>query len=248
MRIGHGGAGGLAPANTLRSLSLALEFGLEMVEFDVRPCRDGLVLLHDDSLAQFGLPQGLASQSSLAELQRLHSSDGGPVPTLAQALELLKGRARINIDLKAAGYEQGVLEQVHARGLSGEVIYSSVIPGSLRRVRQLDPQAMTAISYPEDRGNATGKSYLKPAVDLVLAGMRLALPFRILNIMASAQANAAMLYHRVVSRRAVQVVQQAGGHVFTWTVDDPARMAALRAMGVNGITSNRPDHFASSAA
>jgi len=52
LRIGHGGAAGHAPANTLRSLGLALQMGVDMVEFDVRPCRDALVLLHDDKLTQ----------------------------------------------------------------------------------------------------------------------------------------------------------------------------------------------------
>jgi glycerophosphoryl diester phosphodiesterase len=36
-RIGHSGASGYAQANTLESLSLALEMGVDMVEFDVRP-------------------------------------------------------------------------------------------------------------------------------------------------------------------------------------------------------------------
>lgn len=245
LRIGHGGAGGLAPSNTLRSLTLALELGVDMVEFDVRSCRDGLVLLHDDSLAQFGMPQSQASQCSLAELRQLETETGEPILTLTEALELLKGRALINVDLKAAGYEADVLDQVHAQGLSDAVIYSSVIPASLRRVRALDPRARIGLSYPEDRGNASTKPYLKPAVDLAVAGMRLLLPYRILRLMADAQANAVMLYHRVVSRRAVQVVQQAGGKVFTWTVDDLARMTALQALGVNGITSNHPERFVS---
>ena len=51
LRIGHGGAAAHAPANTLRSLSLALSMGADVVEFDVRPCQDGLVLLHDETLS-----------------------------------------------------------------------------------------------------------------------------------------------------------------------------------------------------
>lgn len=244
LRIGHGGAGGLATANTLRSIEMALDMGVDMVEFDVRPCRDGLVLLHDDNLAEFGAPQAQASQCTLAELRRLRTGAGELIPTLTEALDLLQGRALINIDLKAAGYEADVLEPVQARGLADAVIYSSVIPASLRRVRALDPRTKIGLSYPEDRGNASTKPYLKPVVDLVVTGMRLLLPYRILRMMADAQADAVMLYHRVVSRRAVQVVQQAGGKVFTWTVDDPARMHTLQAMGVNGITSNHPEHFA----
>jgi glycerophosphoryl diester phosphodiesterase len=61
LRIGHAGAAAHAPPNTLKSLALALDLGVDMVEFDVRACRDALVLLHDDDLSHFPGGQGLAS-------------------------------------------------------------------------------------------------------------------------------------------------------------------------------------------
>jgi glycerophosphoryl diester phosphodiesterase len=244
LRIGHGGASGHAPANTLRSLALALEMGVDMVEFDVRPCRDALVLLHDDHLTQFDGAAGLASESTLAELRRLATDPDRQVATLEEALDLLRGRALINVDLKATGYEDVVVELVRASGLAGDALYSSLYPASLLRVRQVDPGARTGLSYPEDRANASGKPYLRPAVSAALALMRLALPYRILRMMASARADVMMLYHRVVSRAAVRTVQHAGGKVFTWTVDTPQRMRELQVLGVNGIATNHPELFA----
>lgn len=242
LRIGHGGAAGHARANSIRSLALALEMGVDAVEFDVRPCRDALVLLHDDNLAAFGVPQ-LLSASTLAELRRLDTGPDGPIPTLAEALDLLKGRALINVDVKAAGYEEAVLEGVQAKRMSGDVLYSSLIPASLRRFRQLDSIARTGLSYPQDRGNASGNPYLQPLVNTVVAWMRLTLRYRILAMMARAQANAVMLYHKVVSAPTVATVHRAGGQVFTWTVDEPAQMRRLQGMRVDGITSNHPDRL-----
>jgi len=243
LRIGHGGAAGHAAANSLHSLRLALDMGVDVVEFDVRPCRDALVLQHDDSLSRFNRPQGSVSQCSLAELRALEPDPERQIATLAEALDLLKGRALINIDLKATGYEKAVQEMVGASGLTGDVIYSSVIASSLRRIWQTEPGAMIGLSYPEDRGDANSKPALQPLVMAVLAGMRLALPFRIRAMMAAAHANAVMLYHKVVSRAVIQTVQKTGGKVFTWTVDDWQRMQALRAMGVNGVTTNYPEIF-----
>ncbi len=241
LRIGHGGAAGHAPANSLRSLALALQMGVDMVEFDVRPCRDDLVLLHDDRVELEGI-QVLASESTLSELQSLAGPDR-PVATLDEALDLLRGRALLNVDLKATGYEDAVVERVRARGMAGDVLYSTLYPASLRRIRQVDPAAMTGLSYPEDRANAAGKPYLKPVVDLAVALLRLALPYRILRLMAGAEADAVMLYHRVVSAAAVRTVQEAGGRLFVWTVDTAPRLRELQAMGVNGIASNHPDLF-----
>ena len=243
LRIGHGGAAAHARANSLRSLAQALEMGVDMVEFDVRPCRDALVLLHDDSLARFGAV-GLASASSLAELGKLPTARGEPIATLAEALDLLRGRALINVDLKATGYEDAVVEQVRCRGMGGDALYSSVYPASLRRVREVEPEARTGLSYPQDRANASGKPHLKPVVNVAVALMRLALPYRVLRMMASARSDAVMLYHGVVSAAVVRTVQRSGGKVFVWTVDTAQRLRQIRALGVNGIASNHPELFA----
>ena len=48
IRVGHKGAGHVAPGNTIASFEAALEHGVDMIEFDVLRTRDGrLVLAHD---------------------------------------------------------------------------------------------------------------------------------------------------------------------------------------------------------
>ncbi len=240
LRIGHGGAAGHARPNSLRSLTLALELGVEVVEFDVRACRDGLVLLHDDNLAPFGSPRWLGD-STLADLRGLPSVPDGPLLTLVEALEMVKGRALLNVDLKAAGYEDAVLHAVCARGMLGDVLFSSLIPASLQRLKQIDPAARTGLSYPEDRPGAPNLAAVASAVVIL---RRLLLPYRILSLRARAGADSVMLNHRVVSRPTVKRVHRAGGKVYAWTVDDAAAMRRLRLAGVDGIASNYPELFA----
>jgi hypothetical protein len=50
---------------------------------------------------------------------------------LAEALDLLNGRALLNVDIKAAGYEDAVLEMVCAKGMLADVLFSSLIPAIL---------------------------------------------------------------------------------------------------------------------
>jgi glycerophosphoryl diester phosphodiesterase len=242
LRIAHSGAAGHARANSLRSLALALELGVDMVEFDVRPCRDALVLLHDDSLAEFGVERRLGD-STLAELRRLDTGTDGPIATLEEALDLLKGRALMNVDLKGGGYEQPVVEMVTAKRLGGDVLYSSLSPASLLRVRQHDAQALTGLSYPEDRANISATPYLQPVVAAAVVLLRLILPYRILSMMRLARANAAMLYYQVVSQATIRTVHRAQAKVYAWTVDDPAEMRRLQSLGVHGITTNFPERL-----
>lgn len=244
LRIGHAGAAAHAPPNTLESLALALDLGVDMVEFDVLACTDALVLLHDDDLSHFPGGQGLASEHSLEELGTLDLGGGQRIPSLAEALDLIGGRALMNVDLKAAGYEAEVLGHLGEAGVMADVLISSLLPDSLRLLRQLAPAVQTGFSYPEDRGNASARPHLQPAVTLAVKLIRYVLPYRLLGMMAHAQANAAMLYHRVVSPATVDRVHQAGGRVSVWTVDDLPTICRVQAMGVDGIASNRPNLFA----
>jgi glycerophosphoryl diester phosphodiesterase len=241
--IGHGGASAHAPANSLRSLALALEMGVDVVEFDVRPCRDGLVLQHDATLIA---PDGRTvrvSECSLSDLCGDAPGRDAPVATLPAALDLLKGRALINLDLKAAGCEGSVLDLLRARHLLGDTLISSLYPASLRRLRAMEPAVITGFSYPQDKGDASKKPYLQPIVNLVVALMRLSLPYRLLGMAAQAQANAVMLYHKVISPSCVRSVQARGGKVFVWTVDDAALLDRMRALGVDGAATNHPELF-----
>ncbi|HBP90564.1 MAG TPA: hypothetical protein DD706_23080, partial [Nitrospiraceae bacterium] len=72
LRIGHRGAAGHAPENTLASLSLAIKLGVDMVEFDVRRTADGaLVLLHDDLVDRTTNGKGTVENLSLSVLREL---------------------------------------------------------------------------------------------------------------------------------------------------------------------------------
>lgn len=244
-RIGHSGAAGHAPANTLKSLALALDIGVDIVEFDVRACQDGLVLIHDATLEHMPSPYGAKAvrDCTVAELQTLALEGGERIPTLAEALELLRGRVPFNLDLKEAGCEARVVAALRELGALEQALISSTIPTSLAAVRAASSTVKIGLSYPEDRGNASKRALLKPVVDSAVWLMRQTLPRRVPGMMAQAGANAVMLNTRVVSQRVVDVVHQHQGRVFVWTVDDAARLQQVYALGVDGIASNYPELF-----
>ncbi|HZU61051.1 MAG TPA: glycerophosphodiester phosphodiesterase [Solirubrobacteraceae bacterium] len=126
-RIGHGGASAIAPANTLASFDVAVEVGVDMVEFDVRGCRGDLILAHTAWHAR-----QLRSVRLRDALSHLSSSRFADV--------------ELNVDVKHVGCEAALLEALSDFGLLGRTLVSSQVPQVLDRLRTLEPRVRLGIS------------------------------------------------------------------------------------------------------
>jgi len=126
-RVGHKGAGQLAPGNTVASFEAALAAGVDVIEFDVTRHRGRLVLAHS----------------------RLEARRHQPVPLAAGLAHLGDPRfahVTFNVDLKRPGYELQTLDLLQAAGLIDRCLISSQFARSLDRVRRLDPSVRVGIS------------------------------------------------------------------------------------------------------
>lgn len=102
--IGHRGASGYEPENTLRSFAKAIELGVDMIEFDVHVCASGeVVVIHDDTVDATTNGSGYISEKSLLELQSLDAGKGEHIPTLREVLDLVNRRVKVDIELKGVG-------------------------------------------------------------------------------------------------------------------------------------------------
>ena len=109
--VAHRGAWRGAPENSLAAIERAIDVGADIVEIDVRKSADGeLFLMHDDTLLRMVGIDRDAETFTMAELQAiaLREDDGGEnrgltdqrIPTLSQALEIIRGRIFADLDLK----------------------------------------------------------------------------------------------------------------------------------------------------
>ena len=102
------------PENTLPGFALALEAGVQAIELDVHATADGIVVVHHDP-AVAGRADG-AARISAVPLEELRSLEGGhSIPTLAEVLSLVDGRARVHVEIKAGRIEAPVIELVEPR-------------------------------------------------------------------------------------------------------------------------------------
>lgn len=98
--IGHRGACGYEPENTLRSFEKAINMGCPWIELDVYSVANELLVIHDDSLERTTNGKGEVMDSTLAYLRGLDAGDGQQIPTLNEVVELVDKRCAINIELK----------------------------------------------------------------------------------------------------------------------------------------------------
>lgn len=178
---------------------------------------------------------------TLAQVRQLDAGEGERVPTFAEALSFLRGKVLVVVDLKLSGYEEQVVSALRAQRMLDASLVCTLLPGSLRRVKELAPEAFTSISYPEDRHGVGDNPRLAPVVSVALAGMRVTLPWRIGGMMRRARADGAMIYHKLVTPALAAAVHRQNGFLGAWTVDTPEQIERVRAAGVDSITSNRPD-------
>jgi glycerophosphoryl diester phosphodiesterase len=117
--IGHRGAAGLAPPNTVAGIDRALDVGVDGIELDVRQTKDDqLVLYHDPVLDWDSTGTGWIENTALEAVQTARIG-GEPVPTLAEGLEALQRRdaeVELYLEVKSTGYTDAVIETAKAHG------------------------------------------------------------------------------------------------------------------------------------
>jgi len=227
--LGHRGASAEAPENTLASFRRARDVGADGVELDVRRCATGeVVVIHDeDARRTAGAPLRVAD-APLAALRALDAGAwkgerfrGERIPLLAEVLEELPG-AVVNVELKAQGGDlrlaAAAAEVIRRAGAAGRVVVSSFDARLLAAFRAAAPEVRRGFLF--ERRSLW-------AVRAAAAVVRLG---------AAAVHPQAGLVTPARARR----WRRAGLDVNVWTVDAPAEVRRLSALGVSAIITNVP--------
>lgn len=255
---GHRGARGYAPENTLPGFERALELGVDTLELDVGVTRDGVVVIHHDRRLNPDLARGpdghwIAAPGptihslTYAELERYdvgrirpgseyakqfaHQKplDGTRIPRLADLFALVKGSAvRFNIETKVSSkapdetlppepFTRALLAEVRKAGVERRTTIQSFDFRTLAVVQREAPGIDTAYLTSEQKGEA------------------------IPRMVHEAKGAIWSPNWRDVDARALAVARELGLRVIPWTVNQPADIARVLDMKVDGIISDYPD-------
>lgn len=226
--IGHRGARGEAPENTLSGFNYLKSLGVLALELDIHVCKDQqLVVIHDDSLERTTTGVGLVKDHSSTDLAALNAcihfkdwpyKDG--VPLLQEVLALVSDFSHLQLEVKVKDAQD------------------YVIVG--RELAKLWPQfghRMVTTSF-----NINYLAYMQENYPHISRGLLVESDFTG-NIIATAQQLDCQLiapHHSLLNKTLVDAAHQQQLIVSTWTVNETQRMQDLSAMGVDSLITDYP--------
>lgn len=158
MVSGHRGAGGqlgiIAPENTVSSVRAAIAVGIEFIETDPRPTKDGvLVNMHDTSVDRTTKGTGEVANMTLAEVQALEIDplkfvgdySCERVPTIEEVLAAAKGKIHVLLDANKTDRVDLLIDAVHKTDTLDWAIFDTDSVDKIDQALMLEPKIMTMI-------------------------------------------------------------------------------------------------------
>ena len=221
-KIGHRGAAGYEPENTLRSFEKALELKADAIEFDVRKTKDGkLAIMHDATVDRTTNGRGLIKDFTLKELWRLDAGKGEIIPELADVFCCFGHQMFLHVELKEKDLAEQVSRLANVYDCLDTIIVSAFpsLWGELFSMKTQEPSLKI--------GLAVGKT-----AEAMLA-LDIASEKDIFSIHA--------LFAESLHLKSGYV--PAGIRIFSWTINKPEETKKVKEWGVDGAFSDYPDRL-----
>jgi glycerophosphoryl diester phosphodiesterase len=224
LKIGHRGAKGYAPENTLLSFQKAIEMGVDGIELDVHLSADGeIMVIHDATIDRTTNGQGIVNSLSLRELKSFRIEKEHEIPTLIEVLNLVNKRCIINIELKGKGTAIPVVALIEKYVLEKNWQYPHFLISSFDWVSLLDIHLA------------------KPVIPLgVLTEYDVDLAFAFAKYI---QAQSIHSYFHLLSKEKTAKMQESGLQVIAWTVNEEEDIQKIKSFHINGIITDYPDRI-----
>ena len=211
--IGHRGAAGLAPENTLDALRAGLHAGASMLEFDVRLTSDNIAILsHDARLHGHAI-----RRTSFADLKK-----AGPVTTLAEVLEEFFGLILLNLEYKPSTGADVIHDMVKKFVRDDEdwntIIFSSFHVRVLFQLRNLNEKLNLALLHSIN-------------------------PFAFIAYERRLRLSAVGWHRLHVNSMATTLAKKADIFTYVYTVNRPEAAILLEQKGIDAVVTDYPDRM-----
>lgn len=219
--IGHRGAVGLAPENSLEALRAARRAGADIIEIDIRLTKDNVpVVIHDRNTARTHGEKVTVANVTLDELQAYQLSPA--ILTLDEVLDRFFGKILLNIELKSPG--------------SGEIV-AEKIKDRIKKPGEWDNVIVSSFSWNELRAARHACS----AINLAL--LESINPFSFLVLHRSIGLTAVGFHRLHTNSFATEIAKRLKIFTYAYTVNRADTAKKLNEKGIDGIVTDHPDRL-----
>ncbi len=224
LKIGHRGAKGYEPENTIIAFQKAIDLGCDGIELDVHLSSDGeIIVIHDETIDRTTNGKGIVNQMKLSELKTFRINKKHEIPTLKEVFELINYNFLINIELKSYETAGKVVEFIENQVFNNNRTLESII------VSSFDWNALQQVRFLNDEIQIG-----------VLTATDLDLAFSFAKFIKAKTINP---YFHLLNEENVDKTQKKGFEIHTWTVNGTEDIEKMKALKVNGIISDFPDRI-----
>lgn len=218
----HRGDSANAPENTMLAFEKAMAAGADGIELDVRfDGEHNVVVFHDEALDRLAGRPGRLDELPARERAALRVR-GEPVPLLADVLAAFD--TDVNVEIKATkmgrtgDLAKATAQVIRASGRADRVLVSSFDPVALVQFHRHLPDVAIGYLFHDEQALPARRGWIGRWLGATLVHPQ----------------------HTLVDEAAVKRWRRAGLPINVWTVDDPAELARLAALGVDGVFANDP--------
>lgn len=226
--VGHRGAMGEAPENTLKSFRIGCESIALLVECDVHLSKDGeIMVFHDDTLERTTGGSGWLREHPMKELRRLDAGQGERIPTLVEVVNLVKQyQKKLIVEVKGESEEialettEQLARFIKQEQAAGTVLMHSFWHCAVKRFKVLFPDISASI--------------------IMMVGLK---PADMIQLIENAHADGASIAYDYISPELVALAKSKNYILDAWVLNTPATFERMKEIGVNGLITNYPSRF-----
>ncbi|MFH1259660.1 MAG: glycerophosphodiester phosphodiesterase [Elusimicrobiota bacterium] len=220
LKIGHRGAAGYEPENTIISVEKAIELKVDMIEIDAQLCKSGeVIVFHNNRIAG----SGYIADKTLLELKKYDLIKGQKIPTLEEVLDCINRRTKVNIEIKCEG--------------AAKKIYSVLEHYVKEKGWKWDDFLVSFFNHYELL------EFQKYSNKINLGALIAGIPLGYAECAAKLNAYSLNVSIKFINQNLVDDAHKRGLKLLVYTANEKEEIENLKSMGVDGIFSDFPDRI-----
>lgn len=232
--VGHRGCDEFRFSNTIEAFLKGIDLGADMVEFDVRKTKDGIFIIHHDEDVF-----GYSVKDYEYEVLKSHALENGlQISTVEKALDNLRGKAKLAVELKEKGYEEEIVNKIKEYFSNNEFVVFSFNEEIIKFIKEKFQEVTAGLLLGYEYSEFKAMNPRINHIGILLERYRELFPWKSVK---KCKADFIAPHYDLLHLGLLKSTCKRNIPVFVWTVNDERRIKKIiQSNHASGIISDKP--------